>query len=1289
MMKHRLLILAFLYSFIAAAQQNGRISLNWQDNTRLPYAESSITIPSFQGEYMSFEPVFGVLDFVATLPETQRPDEASLVITNPVYETVSREQLGQINLSKIPASQNATLSASHSRDKWFAVITLSPIIKEGSGFKRLTSFTYSYNYSVSANQRTLDVNSTNEVVNSVLASGQWHRFYVEKSGVYRLSRSFLQSIGVDTNTDPRKIKIYGNGGRMAPLTNSTAYPLDPEENAVRFVGEDDGSFDSNDYILFYAEGVDNWNTESETNNNLYSNRAYYYVTSVGANNGKRIQPNLQPAGAATQQTAIFDEYQFHERDLVSVARLGRKWHGEAFNIENEQEFDFTIPDITSDPVNVTISAAAYSNINTSMAVTANGASLTNLNFAAVTDASHNLAANGSGGTGSFVAAGGDITIKMTYNNSGNPSANAWLDYIILRAKRNLRGNGRQFRFRLNSAGTTTGILQYNVSNASSIAEVWDITDIYNATSLPNDGNQASFSFKANLGEVRQYITVVSGDYYTPLRDGNSRVANVNLKGTILKNSQGQFQDVDYIIVTPAFLSSAAENLANIHRNVEGMSVKVVTLEDIYAEFSTGQQDIAAIRNFIKYVYNNASSDEGRLKYVCMFGDASFDYKNRIPGNTNIVPSFHAYGGGTPDYSEVSTFVSDDFFGMMDANEGLMRQSAEKADVAMGRMLVTDMAQANDMVNKVSEYLSEDAYGKWRNEYIAMVDDLDGDGSTGFVGFMESMITTANVQRPAINFKKVYIDAWVQEASSGGQRYPEAKEEFLRAINYGALVVNYLGHGNIRAMASERMFEAADAQNLTNRYRYPLFITATCELTKFDNPYEDTTGEEIYWNPRGGAIAMVTTTRALYITDANRFNSVFSKYLYAYGQSASQYPTMAEALRLSRAEASAYSYRPISFVGDPALKLAIPKPNIVLTEINDVPLAESTEVLEALSFVRLGGRVTDENNIVLANYNGELEVTVYDKPINRTTLNNDNIPASEGQVIWPFTTLGEAIFRGNATVTNGQFEFGFIVPRDIRIPVGEGRVSFYAKKNNTLEDQTGYNSVIKIGGINTNAPQDNTPPTVRLYMNDESFVSGGITNSSPILLAFLFDEHGINTASGIGHDIVGILDGDENNPYIMNDYYETAQNDYTHGTVRFPFVNLEKGLHTLQFKAWDVYNNLVTAEIQFVVAGDEGVTLERVLNYPNPFVSYTEFWFSHNRPFEPLDVQVQVFTVTGKIVKTINQQITTDGFLSRDLKWDGRDDFGDRIGKGVYVYKLTVRSTITGKTAEKYEKLVLL
>lgn len=1284
-MKNKLLFFALLYTLLSFGQQKQDIVLKWTDNVVSYLEDKQITLPEFDAKYMSYDQKSGQIFFSTSFSVTANVNPASLQVTNVVYESISREILGSLLEKALPTALNEHLYTSTSRDRFFAHLKLSPIIKDGSGYKRVKSFSFTYAFGGQTSARAGA--SAMSVTNSALASGEWYRFYVEKSGVYKINRNFLQQLGFNTNTDPRNIKIYGNGGRMLPLLNSTPYPMDLAENAIEFIGEQDGTFDSGDYILFYAEGVDNWNQENGTHNNLYADKSYYYVTSAGGQ-GKRIGAMQQPTGVAGITTGVFDEYQFHEQDLVNIAKLGRKWHGEQFNVNNEQEFKFEIPDIDlSNPVAIKVSAAANSLSATSMAVEANGSALGTISF--VTPDTHSGAGDGSLSQ-TFTPSNGTVTLKLTYNNNGVPSSNAWLDYITVQAKRKLQGNGKQFRFRYNAAANNTGVIQYNVGNATGVSEVWDITDIYNAGKIVNTGNQSQFSFKSWLGEVRQYVAVVPTDYYLPKKESKPKVANQNLKGTIFNDSQGTFQDIDYIIVTPDFLKAQADKLANIHRNQSGLNVKVVTLENLYQEFSSGKQDIGAIRNFIKYVYYNASSTSKRVRYVNLFGDASFDYKDRITGNTNIVPILNFYDPsvtndpkGTSNYSSVNTFVSDEFYVMMDPEEGAVTKDAELMDIAVGRMLVSSTSQAEEMVNKVVQYKTAESYGRWRNEYIALADDKDL-SSDDFVPPLMEVDGSLGANRPFVNVRKIFADSYVQEASAGGQRYPQAKEDFIRAINYGALVVNYLGHGGETGMASERLFERSDAQSLNNKDKYPLFITVTCELTKFDNPLNETTGEFIYWNAAGGAIAMVTTTRAIFISTAKEFIKDFTGRLYAYGFD--EYPSMAEALMQSKVESTIdkTNLRCISFVGDPALSLAIPKAKIVLTAINDIPVAQSTETLQSLGYVKLSGQVTNESGAVINGYTGELEVTVFDKQIDRTTLANDG----NGPKI-PFKTLGETIFRGNASVTNGKFEFGFVVPRDIKVPVGNGRVSFYSKRTGILEDHTGYDNVIKVGGVNANAEEDKIAPTVKLYMNDESFVSGGITNASPILLANLEDEHGINTASGIGHDIVGILDGDETNQFLMNDYYETELNNYKKGTLRFPFNDLEKGLHTLTFKAWDVYNNLVTAEIQFVVVGDDELKLEKVLNYPNPFVSYTEFWFNHNRPYEPLDVQVQIFTVTGKVVKTINQSVTTDGFLCRDIKWDGRDDFGDKIGKGVYIYKLTVRSTVTHKTAEKYEKLVLL
>lgn len=1290
MMKNGIISILLLFCAVSFAQQGGDVALNWNGLQEVTIGLKTFTVPQFEKQHMDFRAGSLELFYSMRVNASAKADDASIRIYNTVFETLSAAELGSLDPRAISSEIKPVFKAINARGVWSALLYVNPIIKDGSGYKRLKSFSYSWAYAKNTNRSAQAI--VPPISNSVLATNTFYKFYVEKSGVYRLSKSFLQGLGFDTNTDPRSIKIYGNGGRMAPMSNAADYPLDLAENAVKFVGEEDGRFDGGDYILFYAEGVDNWNAESRTNNNLFTNRAYYYVT-AGSGNGKRIQTMPQPAAAPVLSLDAFDDYQFHEQDLVNIARLGRKWHGEAFNIENEQTFDFAVPDVVAGPAKITVSAAANSVAASTMDVSVGGTSLGMLTFENNDNESQTFGVDGYF-TGTFNASGIDTSVKLTYNNAGVPAANAWLDYIIIEAKRSLKGNGRQFRFRYRAANTVLGAIQYNFTNASGISEVWDITDIYNTAAVANEGGAATFSFKADGGEAREYITVVPADYMTPLRESKTRVTAQNLKGTIFKNAQGQFQDIDYIIIAPEFLTASAEKLANIHREREGMNVKVVRLEDIYQEFSSGQQDVGAIRNFMRYVYFNASSPEKRIKYLNLFGEASFDYKNRIPGNDNIVPTVHAISlstTGTLNYNIVQTFVTDDFYGAMDEDEGTMNWNSNYGlDIAVGRMLITTTSDADAMVNKVVEYLSEESYGRWRNEYIMLSDDVDSPSvDDDFTPTLDTIATTITANKPFVNVRKVFMDAYVQQASSGGQRYPDAKEQLLRYINYGALVVNYLGHGSPGGMASERIFESGDAPGLTNKYKYPLFITTTCDLTKFDNPYLESVGELLYKNPSGGAIAMITTTRAIYVFDALTLNEKLSAYLYSYQSGNTyEYPTMAEALRLTKAAQENGQFVTVtSFIGDPALMLAIPKINVVLTAINDIPVSLFTGTLQSLAYAKLSGRVTDESGNTLGNYNGELEASVFDKPISRMTLSNDH--PTENSLKVPFSTLGETIFRGSATVTNGQFSFGFVVPRDIRIPVGAGRVSFYAKKSNVLEDQTGYNNAIQIGGINTNAVADNTAPVVKLYMNDETFVSGGITNDSPILLAYLEDAHGINTSSGIGHDIIGILDGDETRPYLMNDYYVADANDYTRGKVNFPFVNLEKGLHTLQFQAWDVYNNLVTAEIQFVVAGSDELKLERVLNYPNPFVSYTEFWFNHNRPFEPLDVQVQVFTVTGKIVKTINQQVTTDGFLSRDIKWDGRDDFGDKIGKGVYIYKLTVKSTSTNKRAEKFEKLVLL
>ncbi|WP_370477822.1 type IX secretion system sortase PorU [Tamlana flava] len=1294
-MKKNILLILLLVSAVGFAQQR-RYNIAWEAFKTLTVGSKSLQVPSFGKDYFVYNFDTGLL-FVDQWETKSSIDENSVSLTNVSYKSISKTELKDLDLSTIPNELTFRLKNSSARNKTYAMFQLSPIIKDNNGtFKKVVSFQLIYKIGLSnVNSSILKkgFSSTAALSNSVLNSGDWYRFYVENSGVFKLSRGFLQQLGVNVNSvDPRTIKVFGHGGRMIPHSNAASYPYDVPENAIKFVGEEDGVLNNEDYILFYAEGPTGYNTDSRTHINCYTDKTYYYIN-VSPGNGKRIQEFSQPSGTPDMTIDAFEDYQFHEIDEYNLVSLGRRWFGDRFDVSNKKEFEFDFPDlVTSQPLKLTVIVAAAAKSASAMNVSVNGNSLATLSLSGVSSPTYASGATFSNNNVSVNSS--KVTVKLDFDNRGNPSTLGYLDYISVEGVRNLNFNNKQFKFKNSAVANASGIVQYNISNAQNLSEVWDVTDIYNVSNAANNDKSANFSFNATLGSLMTYVAFSPSDYYTPKFDGKTAVANQNIKGSILQNEQGEFI-LDYIIVAPDNMMAQAERLAQINRDQYNLNVMVFGLDEIYNEFSSGNPDIGAIRNLVKYVYDNPSTDRP-LKYLCLFGDASFDYKDRTPNNTNIVPSWYSY----ESFSLATSFVSDDFYGMMGNNEGTMGIS-DGLDIAVGRILADTPQRGKELVDKIAAYYAKESLGSWRNNFVVISDDVDKDWE-GLLQETTDMIgDLVSGNKPFINVVKIHSDAFQQEFSAGGERYPDVTTEIANAVDNGALVVNYFGHGGEDGLAEERILLKPDVENFRNYNKLNCFVTVTCEFTRFDNPYRQTAGEFTYWNKQAGAIGLISTTRQIFVSFAISFNSILGQYLFSYSDNDTygpyEYPSMAEALRLAKSDpgvSGSSQKRLIFFIGDPAMKLAFSKPEIRLTKINDVPIAQATDTLKALSYVKLAGDVTDLSGNVLTDFNGTLSTTIYDKEIERQTLANDGTRLNGQLVQMDFKTLGEIIFRGQASVKNGQFEFDFVVPKDIGIPVGFGKVSFYAKNEELTQDRTGASvDMVKIGGLNENAPEDNIGPVIALYMNDESFVSGGITNESPTLLAKLEDANGINTASGIGHDIVAIIDGDETNPIILNDYYQTDVDDYTKGTLSFPFRDLEPGLHTLTLKAWDVYNNSSISEIQFIVFDkDQDLVINNVLNYPNPFVNYTEFWFNHNSS-EPLDVSIQIFTVSGKLVRTLNGQ-TTGGFtspssLSRDIVWDGRDDFGDKIGKGVYVYKMRVRSNLLNKTVEKIEKLVIL
>ncbi|AOW20312.1 type IX secretion system sortase PorU [Urechidicola croceus] len=1267
MNKIKIILFIAIISFTASYSQLSErksINLDWVEEPIYTSEKNKIDIPTVKNQFLDDNLL---PNYTNSWNVSNGYEIDSYLIKNVKYESLTSQFSKNIELNKISSDLKSDLSIAKSRNNSEVLLTLTPLVIQNGVLKKVISFDLEYSLKKSIANRTSRLN--NRGYNSVLSTGDWYKFSIDTTGVFKINSSFLQSLGIDpSKINPKNIKVYGNGGAMLPFLNSEFRYDDLQENAIFVSGEEDNSFDSNDYILFYGRGPDAWDVNLIANEirhkkNIFSDKSYYFITVDGAE-GKRIENEIPITTSTNQVITTFDDHNFYEKEEFNLFSVGQQWFGENLTVENVQNFTIPFNNIdNSEDITVRVRGVVESSSSSQMHIKVNGQELTTISYPAVSLGSLILAFAREN-EGSVNISGNEVNVEVTFDNNGNPSAKAYLDYIEVIGKKKLVANGNQFGFR-NFDINNNGIYRYEIQNGNNIAEVWNVTDPMNPFRVVNQSTNTTFSFNESSNTFQEYIALNQDDYFTPETLSQSKVDNQNLHA---------LEDIDYVIVTQDFLAGEAERLADFHR-AKGLTVEVVDLFEIYNEFSSGSPDLTAIRDFTKYLYNSASTPENRIKYLCLFGDASFDYKDRIFGNNNIVPAFLAF----ESFNLATSYLTDDYFAMLDENEGLLTPN-NRQDVATGRIPVSDIVQASNVVDKIINYNSTNSYGDWRNLVTLISDDLDIASESVLQSTMEQIADSIKLRKPILNVKKIYADAFSQETSAGGERYPDVNTAISNGVETGTLMINYFGHGGQDGWAAERILEIPELQAWNNVNKQPLIITITCQFSQFDNPLRQAGGEYVIWSKNGGSSTLITTTREIYINVGRVFNDRLTELLLNFDNSDL---TISEALMTIKNQFTTNQRLFIYSLGDPAMKLAVPKEDIRLTHMNDIEITESLDTIKALSHVSFRGIITDAVGNKLNDYNGELSATVYDKSINKTTLDNDN-----HGIVMEFDALESKIFRGRATVENGDFTFDFIAPKDLRIAYGNGKISFYA--DDDVIDKAGYNFDVVIGGINEDAAVDDEGPEIKLYMNDETFIDGGNTNSSPYLVAVLEDESGINTSiTAVDHDIVAILDGDQANPVVLNDYYQTELNDFTKGKVNYLFRNLESGIHTLELCAWDTYNNSSCATLTFVVVNDSEMVLDNVLNYPNPFVNYTEFWFNHNKPNEALDVQVQIFTVSGKLVKTINQTVQSDGNLSRSITWNGLDDFGDKIGKGVYVYKLNVKSLLSNVKAEKYEKLVIL
>lgn len=1126
---------------------------------------------------------------------------------------------------------------------------------------------------------------------SVLATGNWYKISVDKDGIYKIDKAFLQSLGIDVkNINPLNIRIYGNGGGMLPESNAAFRYDDLQENAIQVVGENDGSFDDSDYILFYGQGPVRWSLDTVSNvfrhkANIYSDVTYYFLsTDLGP--GKRIALQNSSNQSPNQTFTTFDDYAVHERDTTNLLKSGREWYGEQFKYITSQDFSFSFSNLlNTEAANLLVNVASRSlDGPRSFFVNINGQVVSPIVINAVPPEYTDPVAAAGIKNYTFSPSGNNVRVNLTYSSSAN-DASGWLNYLELNIKRNLVLSGNQMPFRVINSVGANNFSEFKFLQVSGQLSVWDVTDPLNVKNQELLTRESEKLFTLNTSSLNEFIAFNGKGFFIPGKVG--KIPNQNL------HAPGQY---DYIVVTPAVFNPAASDLAKFREEQSNLKSLVVNTDQIYNEFASGSPDVTAIRDYIRMLYERAADSSEMPKFLVLFGDGSYDYKNRLSGNTNFVPTFESYESLSP----TSSFNTDDYFGFLDITEGSnMLLSNIKLDIAIGRLPVKTTDEAASMVNKIKMYASSASFGSWRNVITFSADDEDGNTH---INDAEDIANYVAGNYPAYNIDKIYLDAYKQVSTPGGARYPDVNAAITNKIYSGTLIFNYLGHGGTTGLAHERILSNADFLSWQNCYRLPVFVTATCEFSRFDNPQETSAGEYLMLNPCGGAISLVTTMRLVYSFANKDLNLNFNKQIFRTINNAPIEIGTALKMGKNNVTSDGTNNRKFALLGDPALTLQNSSNKVITSSINSHPLNAIPDTMKALQKVTVTGYISDVNGNKLPDFSGVLYPTIFDKISTYTTLKND--PSS---YVRNFIIQKNIIYNGKASVKNGEFSFTFIVPKDIGYKYGLGKIS-YSSDNGKIS-ASGYNSDVIIGGFEDSVQSDYTGPSVSLYMNDEKFVFGGTTDENPFLLVKLKDDNGINTVgTGLGHDISGVLDENSQTTFVLNNYYEANLDDYRSGVIKYPMKDLAAGRHSLSVKAWDVYNNSSQGYTEFVVASSSTMALTHVLNYPNPFTTQTEFMFEHNMPGAMLNVKVEIYTVSGKLIKTIHttagnilqpasvslpnaqcDNATISGSYRVDgIYWDGLDDFGDPIGKGVYIYRVSVKAE-NGLQADKFEKLVLL
>lgn len=1037
----------------------------------------------------------------------------------------------------------------------------------------------------------------------------------------------------------------------------------------------DGSFDASDVLYFYGQSPHEWTYDDVLDlftraTHHYSDHQRYFVTV--SEGGARIPTMTSP----TANSGILNRYQHtmhHELDQVNLVGSGLQWFGEIFDFNLTHNIDMALDRLDAQSqLQLTVRAAARSNVTgTKMNFATGQGAAGTLSFGSVNYSPNFDHADAKKGWFTQSATQGNWgDVSVVFDRSANPGATAWLDYVEVNADAPLvwMNVGQVIRFQPIDSVYTVHEVKMQASNAS--VRVWDVTQPMSARAVPTLTANQQTTWNLARDSARSLVMFTPNTCPKPTL------------GTLIEHQNiHSWTQVDYVMVAPAHLLEEADRLADFHRQ-QGMTVKTIDVTKVYNEFSGGVQDISAIKDMMRMLWNRAATPDDRPEYLLLFGDCSYDFKGRLTPNQNQVPSFQSYSS----FTLYKSLFNDDFFGFMDSTEGTNLLSKD-LDLCVGRIPVNTVEEARGVVNKIFAYADPaQSLGPWRQRVVMVADDADEAWEPLLMSVVEQVSKKYDTLYPFLEIDKIYLDSYVQESSAGSQSYPLARTELLQSIESGNLVTTYSGHGGEVGWSSEQILQMNDVLDFNNGAKLPLFITLTCEFSRMDDPNRQSAGEALLLNPYGGAIALLSTTRVVYVSGVATLNDSISNMLFE--KEDNQYRTFGQILRSAKNGTGSADKLRFALLGDPALRLNVPEHNIYLDSVNGIYLPPGVssvgDTLEALSMVNIAGHISDgPTGQLMQSFNGDLTLTLFDKVQTRQTLVNDGhgIPRD-------FEQWKNAAYRGKVTVENGRFRAQWFMPLDIALQIGKGRLSMYAE--NGITDAAGSDPRISVGGINPNAPIDTVGPTIELYMGDTRFVSGGITGPDPLGLVVLSDPSGINAVgNGIGHDIRGALDSNWNASFNMNSRYQADMNNFTSGTATWPFKDLEDGEHRFAARAWDSYNNVSQAEITFVVVSRENLELGGMRLYPNPGQAPIHVEFEHNSAGDSLGVQVGIYDIHGGVVYETSWSGVSNAPVVEPLTWDGRSENGTPMPDGWYIVRIDVTRLSDGQKTSSAERLILL